>query len=94
MTVIPESEYTACKALPPLLRIDKAIHAAGMNHLTVREKFTATLRGSHQNNTSMEDVYVVSGLQSGLLGPTASVALRLIARVDATFCRETVIEQS
>lgn len=93
VTVIPEAEYTAHKAFPPLQRADKVLYGAGMNRLSVKGKFTATLTGSRQNNSSLQDVYVVSGLKSGLLGRTASVALGLVARIDATFCPKTVIEQ-
>lgn len=64
-----------------------------MNCLSVKGKFTATLTSSHQNNISIQDVYVVSGLKSGLLGRTASVALGLVARIDATFSSVAVIER-
>ncbi|KAL7827662.1 hypothetical protein SRHO_G00333800 [Serrasalmus rhombeus] len=64
-----------------------------MNRLSVKGKFTATLTGRRQNNSSLQDVYVVSGLKSGLFGRTASVALGLVARIDATFCPKTVTEQ-
>ncbi|KAL7863391.1 hypothetical protein SRHO_G00123750 [Serrasalmus rhombeus] len=93
VTVIPEAEYTAHKAFPPLQRADQVLYGAGMNRLSVKGKFTATLTGSRQNNSSLQDVYVVSGLKSGLLGCTTSVALGLVARIDATFCPKTGTEQ-
>lgn len=93
VTVISESEYAACKNFPPLQLTDKALYGAGMNRLSVKGKFTATLTNSRQNNVSIQDVYVVSGLKSGLLGRTASVALGLVARIDATFSSEAVIER-
>ena len=81
VTDLPESVYKACKDFPPLQMSDKVLYGAGMNRLTVKGKFTATLKSISLNNSSEQEVYVVSGLKSGLLSRTARVALGLVARI-------------
>ncbi|KAK7884427.1 hypothetical protein WMY93_027550 [Mugilogobius chulae] len=81
VTVLPEKVYKSLAQKPQLQPAKLKLFGAGMSPLTVKGKFTANL--STPNKTTEQTVYVVADLIQGLLSRSASVALGLVARVEA-----------
>lgn len=81
VTVLPEKEYNTLAQKQQLQPTDLKLYGAGMSPLAVRGKFTANL--STPSKTTVQPVYVVADLTQGLLSRPASVALGLVARVEA-----------
>lgn len=58
----------------------KILYEPGGTSLRVKGKFTATL--SKDNNSTQEEVYVVEGLRTPLLGGVAAMTLQMVARLN------------
>ena len=67
---------------PQLLTSDKALYGPSKQSLQVLGKFTANL--THQGTSSAQQVFVVTGLKTNLLGLPAITAVNLAARVEST----------
>ena len=78
VSVVPESLFKKLKGVT-LQATSKKLHGAGGKRLTVKGKFTATLR--HKKRRAAEEVYVISGLTNPLLGLPAIESLRLLSRI-------------
>ena len=78
VTVIPESHY--CKEQDgPLILTKRILTGAGRNPLGVRGRFTGVLRV--KGKTLSQDIYVVSELQTPLLGRPAIEGLNLVSTI-------------
>ncbi|KAI4874700.1 hypothetical protein NFI96_001267 [Prochilodus magdalenae] len=79
VTVVPEELYRRGK-FSRLENITKILHGPGQEALTVVGMFPAKLTVNRKSTT--QDIYVVSGLKTALLGRPAIQALGVIARID------------
>lgn len=53
VTVLPETEYKTSRNLLTLQKPDKVLYGAGMNHFSVQEQFTTTLKRTDHNCSSV-----------------------------------------
>ena len=79
VTAIPAKLYTQGQ-FSKLSRATKILYGPGGTALKVNGKFTATL--SKVNKSTEEEVYVVDGLRTPLLGGLAAMKLQLVARLN------------
>lgn len=79
VTAVPETMYIQGQ-FSSLVKPAKVLLGPGGTRLRVKGMFTATL--SKNNRSTKEDIYVVKGLSTPLLGGTAAMALQLVARVE------------
>ncbi|KAI4881647.1 hypothetical protein NFI96_006235, partial [Prochilodus magdalenae] len=92
VTVLSEEIFRKGQ-FPQLQSTKKVLQGPGRTPITVRGKFTTSIRTDNKSTT--EEVYVVPELKCNLLGRPAIQALGLVARVDtvALDSRERVKEQ-
>ena len=84
VTVIPESVFKRIRNAN-LMRSDRILCGPARNALHVIGQFNATLK--HRGGVTSEEVYVVRGLQTPLIGLPALPAIKalgLVVRVCAT----------
>ena len=81
VTVIPESVFKRIRNAN-LMHSDRILCGPARNALHVIGQFNATLK--HRGGVTSEEVYVVRGLQTPLIGLPAIKALGLVVRVCAT----------
>ncbi|KAL5509228.1 hypothetical protein EMCRGX_G004559 [Ephydatia muelleri] len=81
VTVIPESVFKRIRNAN-LMHSDRILCGPAKNALHVIGQFNATLK--HRGGVTSEEVYVVRGLQTPLIGLPAIKALGLVVRVCAT----------
>lgn len=79
VTVLSEDVFQNWE-FPELERAKKVLQGPGLTPITVKGKFTATIKSDSKSTT--QEVYVVPGLKFSLLGRPAIQALGLVARVD------------
>ncbi len=79
VTAIPEMLYNQGQ-FSRLERPTRVLLGPGGTRLNVKGKFTATL--SKNSKSTKEEIYVVEGLCTPLLGGLAAVALQLVARIN------------
>ncbi|XP_053388814.1 uncharacterized protein K02A2.6-like [Mercenaria mercenaria] len=75
VTVIPETVYLSLGS-PKLKKTNKNLFGPGNKKLNVLGSFTETL--SSQNKYSVEEIYVVRGIDRSLLGRPAIIGLNLV----------------
>ena len=81
VTVIPEPVFKRIRNAN-LMHSDRILCGPAKNALHVIRQFNATLK--HRSGVTSEEVYVVRGLQTPLIGLPAIKALGLVVRVCAT----------
>lgn len=79
VTAVPETLYIQGE-FSRLVKPTKVLQGPGGTHLKVKGMFTATL--SKNGKSTKEDINVVEGLSTPLLGGMAAIALQLVARVE------------
>ena len=92
VTVVPADMYSS-ERFHKLQKSNKILFGPGQTKLYVQGKITATL--SKNGKSTTQDVYVVAGLKTPLLGRPAIKALGLVARVDTVILndKETVKQE-
>ena len=79
VTAIPAKLYTQGQ-FSKLSRATKTLYGPGGTALKVNGKCTATC--SKDNKSTQEEVYVVDGLRTPLLGGLAAMTLKLVVRLN------------
>ena len=83
VTVIPDNIYKKCQhECEPLGKPDKVLHGPGKAVLSVNGQFTGRLSRMNDKQPTEQQIYVVEGLHTPLLGRPAIEALNLVSRLD------------
>ena len=81
VTAVSEEVYRSLNPTTPLLKPTKVLYGPDRKQLQVLGQFTQTL--SHDKKTSEQQIFVVKGLRTNLLGLPAITALNLVARLNS-----------
>ena len=81
VTAVSERVYQSLHPTTRLLKPTKVLYGPDRKQLQVLGQFTRTL--SHDKKTSVQQIFVVKGLRTNLLGLPAITALNLAARLDS-----------
>ena len=81
VTAVSERVHQSLHPTTPLLKPTKVLYGPDRKQLQVLGQFTHTI--SHDKKTSEQQIFVVKGLRTNLLGLPAITALKLAARLDS-----------